>query len=251
MATTESWDAFNVTDPDNVTEICVMCNYYISDLAKGVRVTWGAVITLTNVVCCIALTRADNLHICMAQRYYLINLTITDLLYGFGFTYHSVIVDVDGPIFKKNTAECKARYSILSMLSIVTLFTITTMSLDRVIALHWPYKYSYWVTKKSVFCTIAVDWLVPAIIIAIPFGMMDPAIKVLTYLYLALYPQERLKLYSVTLLAVTFYINVTNSFLNPFIYCWRMPEIRHSIRKLFRPNSRGNESSITQSTSRG
>ncbi|XP_070201115.1 adrenocorticotropic hormone receptor-like [Littorina saxatilis] len=220
------------------------------------------------------------------------------------------------------------------MLSIVTLFTITTMGLERVIALHFPYKYSNWVTRKNVFCTIAVDWLVPAIIIAIPYGMMDPAIKecnfgrfitfgsmiifsmtyflfmllgvlcqlvmfmvarhhinkilptlvgderktaalkmnskatlttlcvavpfiicaspkILTYLYLAYNPQERLKLYSVTMLAVTFYINVTNSFLNPFIYCWRMPEIRHSIRKLFCPNSGGKEGSITQSTSRG
>ncbi|KAK7453589.1 hypothetical protein BaRGS_00039628 [Batillaria attramentaria] len=278
LATTDenSW-ATAVPTSVNATEICVMCKYYISPGTKALSLQ-------------------------MTLRYCLINLTITDMLYGFGFAYHSAVVDIDG-MFKKNTAECKARYSILSMLSIVTLFTVMTMSAERVIALQFPYKHAHWVKKSSILCVIAVDWIIPAVITAVPYGTMNPAIKVvmfaiarvhikkivpnmvgddkrtvslklndkatmttlcvalpfivcatpkvLTYLYLADNPEERLKLHSVTMLAVTFYINVTNSFLNPIIYCWRVTEIRQQVKVMLRCGSTGRRADVNgQSTSR-
>nr|KAG5685938.1 hypothetical protein BaRGS_028664 [Batillaria attramentaria] len=308
-----------------------MCKYYISPGTKALRVSFGLTIMSANIMCFLALLRAGSLQ--MTLRYCLINLTITDMLYGFGFAYHSAVVDIDG-MFKKNTAECKARYSILSMLSIVTLFTVMTMSAERVIALQFPYKHAHWVKKSSILCVIAVDWIIPAVITAVPYGTMNPAIKecnfgrfitfssmiifsctyftfmmlgvicqvvmfaiarvhikkivpnmvgddkrtvslklndkatmttlcvalpfivcatpkVLTYLYLADNPEERLKLHSVTMLAVTFYINVTNSFLNPIIYCWRVTEIRQQVKVMLRCGSTGRRADVNgQSTSR-
>nr|KAG5688268.1 hypothetical protein BaRGS_007908 [Batillaria attramentaria] len=309
MATTDenSW-ATAVPTSVNATEICVMCKYYISPGTKALRVSFGLTIMSANIMCFLALLRAGSLQ--MTLRYCLINLTITDMLYGF-----------------------RARYSILSMLSIVTLFTVMTMSAERVIALQFPYKHAHWVKKSSILCVIAVDWIVPAVITAVPYGTMNPAIKecnfgrfitfssmiifsctyftfmmlgvicqvdifaiarihkkivpnmvgddkrtvslklnakatmttlcvalpfivcatpkVLTYLYLADNPEERLKLHSVTMLAVTFYINVTNSFLNPIIYCWRVTEIRQQVKVMLRCGSTGRRADVNgQSTSR-
>ncbi|KAK7468061.1 hypothetical protein BaRGS_00036712, partial [Batillaria attramentaria] len=154
MATTDenSW-ATAVPTSVNATEICVMCKYYISPGTKALSLQ-------------------------MTLRYCLINLTITDMLYGFrvrlplGCRRHRRHVQE-----KHRGMQGTARYSILSMLSIVTLFTVMTMSAERVIALQFPYKHAHWVKKSSILCVIAVDWIVPAVITAVPYGTMNPAIK--------------------------------------------------------------------------
>ena len=53
----------------------------------------------------------------------------------------------------------------------------------------------------------------------------------MTYMYLAFHPTDRLKVESLTILAVTVYLNISNSFVNPILVCLRLPEIREQIMR--------------------
>ena len=57
--------------------------------------------------------------------------------------------------------------------------------------------------------------------------------QILTYMFLAFNPGERIKVESLTLLAVTIYLNVSNSLINPIVYCYRLPELRTQIMAVF------------------
>ena len=52
-------------------------------------------------------------------------------------------------------------------------------------------------------------------------------------MFLAFNPRERIKVESLTLLAVTVYLNVSNSLINPIVYCYRLPELRAQIMAIF------------------
>ncbi|GFR83567.1 hypothetical protein ElyMa_004127300 [Elysia marginata] len=68
--------------------------------------------------------------------------------------------------------------------------------------------------------------------LAVPFVICATP-KVLTYMFLAFNPRERIKVESLTLLAVTIYLNVSNSLINPIVYCYRLPELRTQIVAAF------------------
>ncbi|RUS85611.1 hypothetical protein EGW08_006623 [Elysia chlorotica] len=68
--------------------------------------------------------------------------------------------------------------------------------------------------------------------LAVPFVICATP-KVLTYMFLAFNPRERIKVESLTLLAVTIYLNVSNSLINPIVYCHRLPELRNQFMTLF------------------
>ncbi|RUS85610.1 hypothetical protein EGW08_006622, partial [Elysia chlorotica] len=123
--------------------ICVMCRYYLQPWLKVLRVGFGACIVLANIVTFVMLMRARNMQ--LALRYFLLNVAVVDCGYGAGFLYHSAIVDF--PQFIVMNFECKLRYGGLCMVSMVALFTLMAMCIERVIALKFAFTYHLLVTK--------------------------------------------------------------------------------------------------------
>lgn len=55
----------------------------------------------------------------------------------------------------------------------------------------------------------------------------------MTYIYLAFNPEQRIRTESLTTLAITIYLNISHSFINPLIYLWRLPQVRAQLFGLF------------------
>ncbi|GFN99340.1 adrenocorticotropic hormone receptor [Plakobranchus ocellatus] len=293
-------------------DICVMCKYYLQPWLKTLRVGFGSCIVIANIATFIMLLRARTLQ--LALRYFLLNVAVVDCGYGAGFLYHSAIVDF--PQFIVMNFECKLRYGGLCMVSMVALFTLMAMCVERVIALKFAFRYHLIITRTNLLIGIAIFWAVPAAIVTPTYILMDSSVgecnfvrfisaesfvvfsvtyfilmmvavfcqlvllfiakshirkilptivgdqkkkaafkmnlkatsttlslavpfvicaapKVLTYMFLAFNPRERIKIESLTLLAVTVYLNVSNSFINPIVYCYRLPELRAQIMAIF------------------
>ncbi|GFR83573.1 hypothetical protein ElyMa_004127500 [Elysia marginata] len=152
--------------------ICVMCRYYLQPWLKTLRVGFGSCIVLANIATFIMLLRARTLQ--LALRYFLLNVAVVDCGYGAGFLYHSAIVDF--PQFIVMNFECKLRYGGLCMVSMVALFTLMAMCVERVIALKFAFTYHLLITRTNLLIGMVIFWAVPAAIVTPTYYLMDSSV---------------------------------------------------------------------------
>ena len=117
----------------------------------------GVVIVAGNSVTYVALYRARSLQ--MSLRLFLLTMSMNDVASGLFFVYHSFAMY----LIRNDYVECVIRYSAVSTTSAISLYILTMVSLERVIFLMLPSRYTSLVTKKTITIVILICVLGPII----------------------------------------------------------------------------------------
>lgn len=143
--------------------LCVFCE----DVSWVVfRIAFGVMVVIFNTVTMIALTRCKELT--MSLKYAFASISLSDMLLGITYIYTYTV-----SVFKtKNDLECKIRVWFISVMSSVALFTLSLLSLDRLISLECPLKYNTFATKRVLLIMTFLCWSVTIISVTWALAMV-------------------------------------------------------------------------------
>ena len=170
---------------------------------------------LGNTLILVALHKETSLH--SPSRLLFRNLAITDLCVG--IIAEPLLVSYLISLVKQRWDISYylhvADFVIGTILCSVSLLTLTAISVDRLLALSLGLRYRQVATLKKAYLSVIVMWVLSVVIGVATFLPKGGEIFFLVYLI------------TLTLLQL-------NSTLNPFIYCWKIREVRQAVKDTIR-----------------
>lgn len=116
-----------------------------------------------------------------SSTYYLYGIltaSILACLYEIPYYIFSILAKLPSPAGNAYNVECRISVFLTYTISTVKIFSLASLSLDRYIAIKYPYFYGVYATKKTVASIIALFWLIPVAIIT-PLSIVDNGAKYL------------------------------------------------------------------------
>ncbi|XP_071099109.1 adenosine receptor A2b-like [Haliotis cracherodii] len=138
----------NSTNPE---ALCLFCDEIPWIIFK---ITFGGIIIVLHIITLAALFRCRQLK--MSLKYSFTNLSVTDLISGIMYVYYGIMQF----FIHTSSLECKIRFWFVSMTSCVTLFTLSMLSLDRLLSLEFPLKYDTTITNKLLLMFTFISWMI-------------------------------------------------------------------------------------------
>ncbi|XP_065070241.1 D(1A) dopamine receptor-like [Rhopilema esculentum] len=111
----------------------------------------------------------------MSSTYYLCSILVANILaclYEIPYYTFSVVYDLPSPDGDKHKAACRASVFLTYATSTVKIYLLTALSVDRYIALSFPFLYDEKCTKTKAILANAVAWMLPIMFI-IPLSAID------------------------------------------------------------------------------
>ena len=102
-------------------------------------------------------------------RYFVCSLAISDLIKGIYTIYDSCYSDWITDLTLGQKIVCTGGYALFSTLMLADLFTVTILSIDRLIILERPFRYKLLVTRWTVRLSCIIIWGVAIIFGFVPF----------------------------------------------------------------------------------
>ncbi|KAK6177433.1 hypothetical protein SNE40_015536 [Patella caerulea] len=133
---------------------CVLCptGSETSFMVLVIQGCVGLLVLVENITTGIALLKTNNLK--KGLKMCLLNLALTDAIYGLVFIYHTITVNVILGVY----LECYIRYSVIAAVTNLTLHTVFTMTLERIVALYAPLRYEAFVTNRNLRIYFVICW---------------------------------------------------------------------------------------------
>ena len=111
----------------------------------------------------------------MSSTYYLCSILVANILaclYEIPYYTFSVVYDLPSPDGDKHKAACRASVFLTYATSTVKIYLLTALSVDRYIALSFPFFYNEKCTNTKAILANAVAWILPIMFI-IPLSAID------------------------------------------------------------------------------
>ncbi|EDO39551.1 predicted protein, partial [Nematostella vectensis] len=96
-------------------------------------------------------------------NYFIVSLATADLLVGLSLPTFSIACSLWFPCVET------AFYKFFNLFTCVSIANLVFMTIDRFLAICWPFWYFSKVTAKRIGVAIATAWLVPCVLTMVPF----------------------------------------------------------------------------------
>ena len=131
-----------------ILEIC-----YVLIIVSGLGGNFCVVISILS-------SRKNRIKI---QNIFLLSLSLSDLLFCATFPPYILSSLIDSTLHLKNNTVCKGMVFMNYSLALIGLFAITALSLDRYVAIKYPFFYQRYINKFGIYCINVIVWMEPVI----------------------------------------------------------------------------------------